>query len=405
MRKLTIFFLFLLVLSSSAYAQYYEDVCESVPLKYSVEQKKCSGNWFFWKGKSIFTITNLDDEPGEFSFKVGFWDKNKFQGVIVTEFLNPGESADFWASPTTNFRARCDYDPVSIPEKQICRRVRKEVIPTPSLPPQIKPVEKLGALTHNPYVSKEDRRKYITPKDEKVLAKLDELTQGDYSEDRFGKNLEKIYYSVSKVKYVDDYTQYNVQDYWQTSDETLSLGQGDCDDYTILLQSLIEGLMYKTYGYIPRGAAYVVVGKVEIGTLKGWHAWNVIDIAKLPVEEPVDIVDTRATAIPASRYVVLGDIGIPNQPPQPQTVLYEPIRDRTRARPAAVGFGGRTLVELDSTFQMPLSYYQAKAYPYTQVYEVFNSQEQHYSPDFLQLQPSTAGQPLSFTQRVRSWFR
>lgn len=233
-----------------------------------------------------------------------------------------------------------------------------------------------------------DDSDYITPNDKMVQSKLSELTNGDYSEANFGKNLKEIYYYVTNIRYEYDSDKWNVLEYWQTSDQTIEDGTGDCEDHAILLQSLIEALLEKTYGYIPKEVAYVIVGCVDTnydGKQDGCHAWNIIDASKLPEQAyTLSIFDTEREEVPDVMNVIVGDVTINDTPPEPKEVVYEPSKDKTKTTGLlAVYWEGRKWVELESTWGMPLSYYENKGYPFTSVYRAFNSQENYLYPDFV----------------------
>lgn len=51
-------------------------------------------------------------------------------------------------------------------------------------------------------------------------------------------------YVKNNIKYERDYSNFGVMEYWQTADETLSQGSGDCEDgaILILLLSIISGV-------------------------------------------------------------------------------------------------------------------------------------------------------------------
>jgi hypothetical protein len=59
---------------------------------------------------------------------------------------------------------------------------------------------------------------------------------------------------ADNIEYMSDEEQWGVDDYWQTSEETLSLGTGDCEDFAILLCSLL-----RAYG-IDAEQVYVTLG-------------------------------------------------------------------------------------------------------------------------------------------------
>jgi len=56
------------------------------------------------------------------------------------------------------------------------------------------------------------------------------------------------------VDYMSDENRWGTDDYWQTAEETLSMGTGDCEDFSVLLCSL-----FRAYG-IDAEQVYLVIG-------------------------------------------------------------------------------------------------------------------------------------------------
>ena len=71
------------------------------------------------------------------------------------------------------------------------------------------------------------------------------------------------------VKYVDDYDSYSVGEFWQLGKETLERRTGDCEDFAILLCSLLRADGWSAE------EVYVVIGQNEVGD---YHAWVKIKI-------------------------------------------------------------------------------------------------------------------------------
>lgn len=105
---------------------------------------------------------------------------------------------------------------------------------------------------------------YITPKDPVIEQTLGNIIKNpilpDWIEirDWIGNNIEYEY---------DDET-HGVSEYWQLPRETLSLGKGDCEDFSILLCSL-----YRAVGW-NNDEVYVVLGEKD----EGHHAWVKLDV-------------------------------------------------------------------------------------------------------------------------------
>jgi transglutaminase-like putative cysteine protease len=75
----------------------------------------------------------------------------------------------------------------------------------------------------------------------------------------------------NNIQYEHDDEVYGVRDYWQFGKETVSLRTGDCEDFAILLCSLLRAA-----GYSPDDV-YVVIGKNP----NGYHAWVKINLGTL----------------------------------------------------------------------------------------------------------------------------
>jgi predicted transglutaminase-like cysteine proteinase len=72
----------------------------------------------------------------------------------------------------------------------------------------------------------------------------------------------------NNIHYKHDENVYGVREYWQFGKETVSLKTGDCEDFAILLCSLLRAA-----GYSPNDV-YVVIGKND----QGYHAWVKINL-------------------------------------------------------------------------------------------------------------------------------
>jgi predicted transglutaminase-like cysteine proteinase len=72
----------------------------------------------------------------------------------------------------------------------------------------------------------------------------------------------------NNVEYRHDEDVHGVPEYWQFSKETLSLRTGDCEDFAILLCSLLRSAGYSA------DDVYVVIGK----NADGYHAWVRINV-------------------------------------------------------------------------------------------------------------------------------
>jgi hypothetical protein len=75
----------------------------------------------------------------------------------------------------------------------------------------------------------------------------------------------------NNIQYQHDDAVHGVRDYWQFGKETVALKTGDCEDFSILLCSLLRAA-----GYSPNDV-YVVIGKNP----NGYHAWVKINLGTL----------------------------------------------------------------------------------------------------------------------------
>ncbi len=74
------------------------------------------------------------------------------------------------------------------------------------------------------------------------------------------------------IEYMDDYESHDVDEFWQLGSETLESRTGDCEDFAILLCSLLRADGWSA------DEVYVVIGQNEAGD---YHAWVKIRILPL----------------------------------------------------------------------------------------------------------------------------
>jgi hypothetical protein len=122
------------------------------------------------------------------------------------------------------------------------------------------------SLSRQPYLNQtEQMKQYITPNDPTVKKFLQSILQ---KEAVAFNDFEKLRDWVSSyISYQSDQDVYGVSEYWQLPAETLELRTGDCEDFAILLCSLL-----RAYG-VPSDMVYVALG-FEEGQTRG-HAYLV----------------------------------------------------------------------------------------------------------------------------------
>ena len=105
---------------------------------------------------------------------------------------------------------------------------------------------------------------YITPRDSIIKQTLDNIVKNPLIPDW----IEIRDWVANEIEYVTDTNAHGVPDYWQLAKETLSLGTGDCEDFSILLCSL-----YRAIGW-DANQVYVVIGEKD----GMYHAWVKLDV-------------------------------------------------------------------------------------------------------------------------------
>ncbi len=85
---------------------------------------------------------------------------------------------------------------------------------------------------------------FVTPKDPAILDLAKQL----------GENLDAYLQWMSSMEYVPDENAHGCKDYWQLPRETLELRRGDCEDFAVLLCSLLRA------AGVPPERLWVVVG-------------------------------------------------------------------------------------------------------------------------------------------------
>lgn len=120
-------------------------------------------------------------------------------------------------------------------------------------------------LRRQPYPNPNEMERYITPDDPAVKEFLQDILQ---SEAVAFNDFEKLRDQVSSyISYQYDQDIHGASEYWQLPSETIELRTGDCEDFAILLCSLL-----RAYG-VPSDQVYVAVGFDKEQT--GGHAYLV----------------------------------------------------------------------------------------------------------------------------------
>lgn len=126
-------------------------------------------------------------------------------------------------------------------------------------------------------------RLYVAPDDPLVLDALGNITTSDLAPDW----MELRDWVSKNVEYTSDNVTHGVAEYWQFPNETLTLGTGDCEDYSILLCSLL-----RANGWDPE-EVYVVVG-VKNGMYHAWVRLNVDYLGWQSIEPQANALNTLA---------------------------------------------------------------------------------------------------------------
>ena len=128
-----------------------------------------------------------------------------------------------------------------------------------------------NTLSHQPSMINQ-MKLLVTPQDQTVTQALQEAMATpdksvSYTSSSTIADINKIRLWVfSNIKQSSDEALHGVSDYWQTPTETLALQAGDCEDFAILMVSML-----RAYG-VPQDQVYAAVGD---DANKNWHAFVV----------------------------------------------------------------------------------------------------------------------------------
>ena len=108
-------------------------------------------------------------------------------------------------------------------------------------------------LSRRPFGQPEQMKRYVTPDDPKVKATVNDILSGEWRWAYNDFNALRAWV-VLNVSPMSDQEAHGVAEYWQLPAETLELGTGDCEDYAILLCTLL-----RAHG-VPADQVYVIGG-------------------------------------------------------------------------------------------------------------------------------------------------
>ena len=108
-------------------------------------------------------------------------------------------------------------------------------------------------LSRQPLGQPEQMKQYVTPNDPEVKVVLNDILSGEWRWAYNDFNALREWVSMH-VSYQSDQDVHGVSEYWQLPAETRELGTGDCEDFAILLCTLL-----RAYG-VPADQVYVIGG-------------------------------------------------------------------------------------------------------------------------------------------------
>ena len=218
-------------------------------------ESDCPINWF--------DSSNSDQKPEICVIFAQMWNSKSIcsgaKRVRQVSFFNEGKAAQIVLSPTDT-KVSSVYRLIALnhdPDHSHYVRysiTNVTVSPPPDWIPSVPSPITLGRSPSTPEIMKF----FITPDHPEVKAAVNEILSGEWR--AAYSDFEALRTWVcSHVSYKSDQSVHGVRDYWQLPAETLKLSTGDCEDYAILLCTLL-----RAYG-VPCDEVYVGVGCAEGG--------------------------------------------------------------------------------------------------------------------------------------------
>ena len=229
----------------------------------------------------------------------------------------------------------------------------------------------------------EQMEKLVMPQDQAVAQTLSQVlgtdsTSSSGSTSSAVADINRIRLWVfSNVSEASDYALHRVNDYWQTPVETLTLKAGDCEDFAILMVSLMRAYgvpkdqVYVAVGYDPnKGCHAFVVERYCYGAWTEFDPENLNDAVLLDGSEPMpydisycfnDQVGFNGTPVYPPGYIVPPVSVIPVVPTAPAAIYIYNIKSKNSSLDEIKQHLGElwlpTFLPLGYTFYFGAAYY------------------------------------------------